>query len=152
MRKEQSGFTLIELIAVIVILGILAATAVPRFVNLQTSARVASMAATAGAIESASNLNYATQLARDAGVGGGAVSVDVSGGCVVAVANSLLTNPPAAGAGAVLGADTAADGEYIITQNSAFTGTATGDVAVCTLTLDGTANTVNFTLRYADGT
>jgi MSHA pilin protein MshA len=39
--KRQQGFTLIELVAVIVLLGILAATALPRFVNLQSDARIA---------------------------------------------------------------------------------------------------------------
>ncbi|ENM3810998.1 type II secretion system protein, partial [Vibrio cholerae] len=56
--KRQSGFNLIELVVVIVILGILAVTAAPRFLNLQSDARKASLLGLKGAINGAAGLVY----------------------------------------------------------------------------------------------
>ena len=65
MNRQQSGFTLIELVFVIVILGILAATALPRFSDLSTQARVASLNGLAGGVRSAAAITKATQLAMN---------------------------------------------------------------------------------------
>lgn len=56
--KRQGGFTLIELVVVIVILGILAVTAAPRFLNLQGDARQASLQGLKGAMDGAAGIVY----------------------------------------------------------------------------------------------
>jgi MSHA pilin protein MshA len=60
MKQAQRGFTLIELVMVIVILGVLAAVAIPKFVDLSDEAKVAALKGIAGAAGSASAINYAS--------------------------------------------------------------------------------------------
>lgn len=64
MKQVQRGFTLIELVMVIVILGVLAAVAIPKFVDLKSDARTAALAGVAGGLNSAAAINYAARSAN----------------------------------------------------------------------------------------
>lgn len=63
-KVKQGGFTLIELVVVITILGILAAFAVPRFASLEGQARLAATQALAGSVRSGAALSHALWLAQ----------------------------------------------------------------------------------------
>lgn len=62
--SNQAGFTLIELVVVIVILGILAATAAPKFIDLQDDAQTATLEAIEGSMKSAATLVYSKSLIK----------------------------------------------------------------------------------------
>ena len=115
--KKQGGFTLIELVVVIVILGILAVTAAPRFLNLQGDAREASLQGLKGAIDGAAGIvygkavidgqetasaaagtsvegvltRYGYPLATTGGIGAAVVGLDSDWDVIASVANTSIT-------------------------------------------------------------
>ncbi|MFT3849239.1 MAG: type II secretion system protein [Propionivibrio sp.] len=147
MKVNQKGFTLIELVVVIVILGILAATALPKFVDMSGEARLAATQGVAGALNSGSNINYSADLAKGQIQGAtlsGATAktgiVDTSGGCTPAVATNLMQ----------AGVSFAASGAGTYNVSGGTAPTTVGGSTTCTVTNnDDTTKTSTFVLLGA---
>jgi len=131
MKKQQSGFTMIELIMVIVILGILAAFALPKFVNLGSDARKSTVQGAYGSIKSAAALTHASWLAKN---DPSADTVDVEGGTVAMVPNAGY--PTAADIASAAGITTGTNGDFVEVSAGVFSakGVSSANQATCSVT------------------
>lgn len=132
MSNRQSGFTIIELVMVIVILGVLGAVAIPKYLDLKSDANVAAAQGVAGALSAGAAANFAARTANS------------SKGVAVADCQDVAKTLQSYSAGAYTTALPANGGAYTITSLVI----AAGAAASCTLTFtpsSGAAVTAPFT-------
>lgn len=142
--RRQSGFTLLELVIVIVVLGILAALAIPRFISLQREARIAVIDSFFNSIRSGSNVIYA----KSAAIGesdNATDSVDIDGSGPGGLIGTNYGYPQAEQADLNLLFDN-------LSARYSFTGGGAGPGTLVTVTLDGIPTcSVGYTSSNAAG-
>jgi prepilin-type N-terminal cleavage/methylation domain-containing protein len=125
MKRLQKGFTLIELIVVIIILGILSAVALPKFIDLTNEALDASVQGIAGAVASGAAINYGAFVANSAKAG--VQRMNQANVCTNAILNPLLTG------GSLLGASTNGTTYSASGTGDCSGGSAGGTVVSCSI-------------------
>ena len=143
MKKQQQGFTLIELVIVIVILGILAAFAVPRFADTSTDARKSTVKGLEGSLRSAAALAHATALAQSKAA---SASISMEGTTV-----SMTEHYPAASSLGIAAALADYSGFSIETSGTfRFEKEGAGTLATCSVTYAVATATTPPTITRAD--
>ncbi len=135
--KSQKGFTLIELVIVIVILGLLAAIALPKYISVQKDARIASVNAVAGGVRGAVALARGKYIVVN---NPAAVTVDMDGTLVACNAGSGIPTGTAAGIGAAMVDLSAYTVNYGVP--TAVTFQPSGGSATCQASYNGTTGLV----------
>jgi MSHA pilin protein MshA len=137
IKAAQGGFTLIELIVVIVILGILAATALPKFASLSGEARLASLNAAKGSLSATSAMTHGKYLVAPSAailVEGTSVTMNTTSGY------PSVVDQPTADALATAAGLSSADYKVYIKGNGATQPTVgNNQFAVVPNSIDGTA-------------
>jgi len=136
VKANQEGFTLIELVVVIVILGILAVTAAPKFIDLTSDAKASTVQAVQGAMNSAADMAHAKAL----------VEGHVNGALSIAGENIIFaeTYPNNASIALLMDIDTSSSNAAFVFAVSAGAGTYThvdaADATKCVATYTETTN------------
>lgn len=121
-RQKEAGFTLIEIIAVLVILGILAAVAVPKYFELQANAQERAIDAAAGEVQARINQRFAQLLLSGGTTGGDTPTAFPAGDCTNSLAGITLAGIADTNTTDIVGGWTIGNFPAALTDGTAITG------------------------------